>query len=372
MPPHPNPLPNGERERAEILVIAMKRRFAFAVPGDLDTPTGGYAYDRRMIAELDRLGWHADVVDLGKKFPRPSAADRVAARARLAAVPADRCIVIDGLALGVLPNEAVTLRESHRLVALVHHPLALETGLSSAEAEAMGASERAALACVRHVIVTSAVTARALVADYAVLPERVTVALPGIDPVAPAHNSQDGMVALLSVGALVPRKGYDVLLTALATIRDLPWRLTIAGARDRSPATTAAIEAQIVALDLGGRVTLAGAVADARLTELYREADLFVLASRHEGYGMALAQAIAHGVPVIATTAGAIPETVPPGAGILVPPDDAAALTAALRRVIADGEERLCLAKQARAAAGKQPRWADSAKIFASVLEAVT
>src|SRR5262245_21607850 len=350
----------------------MSRSFAFAVPGALDTPTGGYAYDRRMIAELERLGWHADVVDLGKQFPRPSASDRAAARARLAAVPRDRCIVIDGLALGVLPEEAAALRESHRLVALVHHPLALESGLSAAEAKALRGSERAALAAVRHVIVTGAATARLLASDYAVPAGRITVALPGIDPVVPAHRSRDGTVALLSVGALVPRKGYDVLLAALATIRDLPWRLTVAGARDRSPATAAELEATIAALDLAPRVTLDGAVADARLAKLYGEADLFVLASRHEGYGMALVEAIAHGVPVVATTAGAIPETVPPGAGILVPPDDSAALAAALRHVIASGEARQRLAAQARAAAATLPDWPQSAKIFAAVLEAVS
>src|SRR5262249_52125928 len=147
--------------------------------------------------------------------------------------------------------------------------------------------------------------------DYGVPAERITVAPPGVDPVAPSAGSRDGTPALLSVGALVPRKGYDVLIAALAEIADLPWRLTIAGPRDRSPQTAAAIEAAIAARKLDRRVTLAGAVVRDRLAALYGEADLFVLASRHEGYGMALADAIAHGVPVVATTAGAIPETVP-------------------------------------------------------------
>src|SRR5262245_10172880 len=325
-----------------------------------------------MIAELKSLGWHANVVDLGPEFPRPSAAARAAARARLEAVPEGRCIVIDGLALGVLPEAAAELRDSHRLVALVHHPLALETGLSAAEADALRSSERAALASVRHVIVTGAATARLLAADYSVPAERISVALPGIDPVARTRESRGDAVALLSVGALVPRKGYDVLVAALATIRDLPWRLTIAGARDRSPKTASELAAMIVALDLADRVTLAGAVADAWLAELYAEADLFVLASRHEGYGMALAEAIAYGLPVIATTAGAIPDTVPPGAGILVPPDDCAALAAALRRVVASREARQRLAAQARAAAAQLPAWPQSAQVFASVLEAVT
>jgi glycosyltransferase involved in cell wall biosynthesis len=346
----------------------MSRSFVFAVPGDLATPTGGYAYDRRMIAELKNLGWHAKILDLGSDFPRPSAAARAAACARLAAVAGDRCIVIDGLALGVLPEAAVALRASHKLIALVHHPLALESGLSPTQADALLASERSALAAVRHVIVTGAVTARLLVSDYAVLAERITIAPPGVDRVARSQGSRDGAVALLSVGALVPRKGFDVLLAALSTITDLPWRLTIAGARDRSPETAARLAATIFAMKLGERVTLAGAVSSERLAELYAQADLFVLASRFEGYGMAFAEAIAHGVPVIGTTAGAIPETVPAGAGLLVPPDDTDALAAALRSVIENTEERLRLAAGARTAAARLPTWAQSAQIFASVL----
>ena len=350
----------------------VSRSFVFAVPGDLDTPTGGYAYDRRMIAELERLGWHADILDLGSEFPRPSAAARAVARARLATVPPGRCIVIDGLALGALPEAASELSATQKLIALVHHPLALETGLSPADAEALRQSERAALASAHHVIVTSPMTARLIASDYAVAAGLITVALPGVDPVAPAPGSRDGKVSLLSVGALVPRKGYDVLLAALARIVHLPWRLTIAGARDRNPATAADMEATIAALDLAPRVTLAGAVTNERLAELYAAADLFVLPSRFEGYGMALAEALAHGVPVIATRAGAIPETVPSGAGILVPPDDTTALAAALRRLIENDAERRRFAACARASAARLPTWPQSAKVIAGVLEALT
>jgi glycosyltransferase involved in cell wall biosynthesis len=348
----------------------VSRPFVFAVPGDLATPTGGYAYDARMIAELERLGWQADVLDLGSEFPRPSAACRAAAEARLTAVPAGRPIVIDGLALGVLPEAAAALGASHRLIALVHHPLALETGLSRTQAEALRTSERAALAAAHHVIVTGKATARLLADDYAVQPERITVVPPGVDAVAFVPRRRDRTVALLSVGALVPRKGYDVLLAALATLHAAPWRLAIVGARDRDRATAAEIEATMAALALDGRVTLAGAVSPERLAALYQEADVFVLASRFEGYGMAFAEAIAHGVPVIGTTVGAVAEMVPAGAGILVPPDDVGALAAALRRVIADGEERLRLAAGARRAAALLPSWPQSAELFSRVLEA--
>jgi glycosyltransferase involved in cell wall biosynthesis len=350
----------------------VSRNFVFAVPGDLATPTGGYAYDQRMIAELHVLGWHAEVLDLGSSFPRPGPQARAAARARLAAVPQGRPVVIDGLALGVLPEVAVELAESHRLIALVHHPLALETGLAARQADAMRRSERAALAAARHIIASSAATSRILVADYGVSADRVTVAFPGTDRAPKSCGSADGTVALLSVGALVPRKGYDVLLAALADIPDLAWRLTVAGDRGRSPATAAQIEAYIAAKNLDRRVSLAGAVAGERLGELYAGADLFVLASRFEGYGMAFAEAIAHGVPVVGTTAGAIPETVPAGAGILVPPDDPICLAAVLRRLIADEGERGRLAAGARAAADHLPTWRASAQAFAQVLEALT
>jgi glycosyltransferase involved in cell wall biosynthesis len=315
------------------------------------------------------------VHDLGSDFPRPGPASRPAARARLAAVPHGTCVVIDGLALGVLSEEAAALSATHRLVALVHHPLALETGLSASEATALRTSERAALAEMRHVIVTSAATARHLVADYGVTADRITVAEPGVDPVPTARGSlrarHDGTVALLSVGALVPRKGYDVLVAALKQMPELPWRLTIVGDRTRSPATAAQLEADLAAAALDERVTLAGAVSSQELTDYYGSADLFVLPSRHEGYGMAFAEAIAHGVPVVGTRAGAIPDTVPHGTGVLVAPDDVAALAAALRSLIAEPAERRRLAAAARTAAQKLPTWPLSAQKIARVLEAV-
>jgi glycosyltransferase involved in cell wall biosynthesis len=349
----------------------VSRRFCFAIPGDLKTPTGGYAYDARMIEELAQLGWHADVLDLGAEFPRPTAACRAAARTRLASVPRGQCIVIDGLALGVLPDEAASVSATHKLVALVHHPLALETGLTEAEVDALGTSERAALAHMRHVIVTSPATKRHLVADYGVMADQVTVAMPGVEPVPPSRGSHDGTVALLAVGALVPRKGYDLLIAALAQMPELPWRLTVVGDRDRAPATAAQLQSAIAAANLQERVTLAGALSSEELTAFYASADLFVLPSRHEGYGMAFAEAIAHGVPVVGTTAGAIPDTVPDGTGILVPPDDVAALSVALRGLVGDTDARARHAAAARAAAAKLPTWPASAKIFAQVLEAV-
>jgi glycosyltransferase involved in cell wall biosynthesis len=347
------------------------RRLTFAIPGDLATPTGGYAYDRRMITELEHLGWHIDLADLSEGFPWPSNETRSAAQARLLAVPAGRAIVIDGLAFGVLPDAALQLRSRHPLVALVHHPLAMEPGLSAGQSDLLRASERAALAATSHVIVTSAATARYLAADYAVSAERITVVCPGTDRAPMARGGQDGIVRLLSVGAVVPRKGFDVLIAAIGTLIDLPWHLTIAGDRSRDPETAAQLDADIRRYDLVSRVTVHGAVSSERLAELYAGADLFVLASRFEGYGMAYAEAIARGLPIIGTNAGAIPDTVPADVGVLVAPDDPDALALALRKIIEDPDERRRMGTSARAAASRLPTWQESAKIFAHAIEAL-
>jgi glycosyltransferase involved in cell wall biosynthesis len=345
------------------------KRFAFAVPGDLATPTGGYAYDRRMMTELGDLGWRIDLLDLGEGFPWPDEATRATAQSRLLAMPAGRCIVVDGLALGVLPETASQLAGRNPLLALVHHPLALEWGLSVKQADALRASERAALAAVQGVVVTSAATAQLVASDYGVPAGRIAVARPGSDPALMSQGSQDGVVRLLSVGAIVPRKGFDVLIAALATLTDLSWRLTIAGDRTRDRNAAAQLDADIARHALGDRIAAPGAVSPQRLAALYAEADVFVLASHFEGYGMAYAEAVAHGMPVIGTSAGAIPDTVPPDAGLLVDPGDSFALARALRRVIGDADLRQRLASAARAAAPQLPTWRHSAEIFARALE---
>jgi glycosyltransferase involved in cell wall biosynthesis len=194
---------------------------------------------------------------------------------------------------------------------------------------------------------------------------------PGNDRVPPARGSNDGVVRLLAIGSVVPGKGYDLLIAALAEIADLPWRLTIAGDRTRNPAAAARLDADIMAHGLGDRIAVLGAVPPERTVELYLASDAFVLASRFEGYGMALAEAISHGLPVVSTMAGAIPETIPPGTGLLVPPNDAPALAKALRRLISDRRERHRLAKNARAAATQLPTWQDSARLFARAIETV-
>jgi len=345
------------------------KRVVFAVPGSLDTPTGGYAYDRRIMAELQQLGWDVAYLNIGEGFPAPDERTRSAARSLLSAIPAGQPIVLDGLALGVLPDVAAELASQHPLVALVHHPLALECGLTVERADALRRSEQAALAEVREVVVTSPATARLVAAGYGVAAKHITVARPGSDPMPPISRHVNEVPNLLSVGAVVPRKGFDILVSALAMLADLRWRLTIVGDLSRDPKEAANLKGLVVRHRLTDRIETPGAVSPSRLAMLFGKADLFVLASRFEGYGMAYAEALSYGLPVIGTTAGAIPDTIPQGAGLLVPPNDPAALAAALRDVITDADRRRLLSAAALVAAGTLPTWQQSAAIFAATLD---
>lgn len=344
-------------------------RVAFAVPGDPGTISGGYGYDRRVAHELRHRGIAVRALPLPGGFPHPSPATLSNAYAALADVDADELLLVDGLALGAMPDVARAAGD-RPLIGLVHHPLALETGLSAAAAEALRASERRALAGARAVIATSRATAATLAADYRVPADRLYVAPPGTDPAPAATGSGEPRVVLLTVGALVPRKGHDVLLEALAQLRDLAWRLVVAGDAGRDPAWATARREQARAAGIDARITWTGAIDDDRLEAAFDRADAFVAASRHEGFGMAAAEAVARGLPTVTTDAGGLAEAVPDGAGLRVPPGDAPALARALRTLLADHAARAALAEGARRAAPAQLRWSDTAMRIAEALRA--
>jgi len=346
----------------------------FAFPGDLSTPTGGYIYDRRIFAGLERLGWHVQYLSLGEGFPFPEPDTVARARQSLLDLKPGIPIVMDGLALGVLPEIVAELAPRHPVIALIHHPLAFESGLSSARVSTLKASETRALSFAAQVIVTSPATARDLAQSFDVPSELIQVVLPGTAPArlirerSQTTAPQQSTLRLLSVGSIVPRKGFDVLLAALYPLSELDWTLTIAGDATRDALAPAQLLGDIARFGFEDRVHVLGAVDDDRLETLYQEADAFVLASRFEGYGMAFAEALARGLPVIGTTGGAIPDTVPSTAGLLVEPDNVERLTDALRRLMQDAELRCRLSIGAREAALRQPTWQDSTNLFAAAL----
>jgi glycosyltransferase involved in cell wall biosynthesis len=278
-------------------------------------------------------------------------------------------VVVDGLALYGLQQVITTQAHRLRLVAFIHHPLAEETGLSRAEAERAVWLEAAVLPRFRGVLCPSRRTAAA-VERYGVSPDRIAIVPPGTaKPTAYRRLRRGPARALLCVASLIPRKGHCVLVDALARIRHFDWNLMCVGSLDRDPATTRAVRRKISAAGFHRRITLAGEWPPASLSRAYSAADIFVLPSFHEGYGMAYAEAMAHGLPVIATVAGAIPETVSRQAGLLVPPDDPPALAHALRRVIVEPALAASLAAGARSAGARLPDWPETTAEWGKALD---
>lgn len=340
---------------------------ALLVPGRFDTVSGGYLYDRRMVAGLRALGHAVQVVELAGRHPLPDAAAHAAARDALAAVPEGARLVIDGLGLPAFAPLAEALRR-RGAVALIHHPTALETGFSEPDRTALRRLEQALFPRLARLVATSALTARRLREEFGAAPARVGVVEPGTDPARRAAGSGGPAVALLAVGALVPRKGHDVLLRALAGLPDLDWRLTVAGGQ-RDPIHAHGLLALAEELGIAQRVVFAGEVDAAGLEALYAGADAFALATHWEGYGMAAAEAMARGLPLAITAGGAIAELVPTEAGIVSPPGDVPSLTRALRRLVFDAEMRAEMAEASWAAGQRLPRWADRAAAFVAELD---
>ncbi|MEO1694475.1 MAG: glycosyltransferase family 4 protein [Pseudomonadota bacterium] len=345
------------------------------MPGDLQTPTGGYAYARHLIGELPACGWDVAPVRLPDSYPFPGANAIAETERLLLDVPRAAPLLIDGLALGAMPPELVAALPQP-VAALVHHPLGLESGLSNRDRAHLLDNERRVLAHADTVIATSQTTADTLTTQFAVAAARVHVAEPGVAAAERARGSDGTGVALLAVGAVSERKGYDVLIEALARLpRDVSnapgWTLTLVGDSSRAPETAERLRALIAEHDLTDRITMTGAISAQAVDAAYASADAFVLSSRYEGYGMVLTEALARGLPIVSTTGGAAAQTLPDAAGIKIPPDDALALSDALARMIGDADLRARYANAAWAAAADLPRWSDTAASVAAALNEV-
>ncbi|MFN3493713.1 MAG: glycosyltransferase family 4 protein [Hydrogenophaga sp.] len=346
------------------------------VPGDWHQPTGGYAYDRRMARELAALGWTVHAEQLAGPWPTPDPDLLARTHAWLAALPDHSLVLADGLAFGGMPELARFHAGRLRWAALVHHPLHLETGLDGAGRLHLRDSETRALQWARGVVVTSRHTVRDLVA-MGVPEQSIAVVEPGTErvpgPGMPPPHRAPGPVRLLCVATVTPRKGHAVLLEALA---DLPmpeqsWELHNVGSLQRDPDHAHRMQTLAAAMPCASQVTWHGEVDDNTLRSHYDHADVLVLPSLHEGFGMVVTEAVAHGLPVVTTDGGALADTLPPGAGLVVPAGNAPALRAALHRVLHDTALRNQLASGARQAALSLPDWPQQAARLSQWLHAL-
>jgi glycosyltransferase involved in cell wall biosynthesis len=340
---------------------------------DVTRPSGGNAYDRRVCGGLTARGWYVQEHQLSGAWPMPSMADEGALAQAIATVPDDSVVVVDGLIGSAAREVLVPESQRLRLVLLVHMPLGFDA--TGRAAPGIRADELAVLSAARAVVTTSAWTRRQLLEHYSLAEHLVHVAEPGVDSATIAPGTSSGG-ELLCVAAVTPGKGHLDLLRALTDNGDLPWRLTCVGSLDRDPDMVEQLRAQVRACGLEHRVTLAGPLTGESLENAYAAADVLVLASHAETYGMVVTEALAHGLPVIATAVGGLPETLgaaPDGTrpGLLVEAGDPLALAAAMRSWLDDADLR----RQLREAAHRRRRsltgWDQTAVRLAQVLAEV-
>jgi glycosyltransferase involved in cell wall biosynthesis len=331
------------------------------VPADVADPalpSGGNTYDRRVCRDLA-----AHELRVAGTWPRPDDAARAALAATLAALPDGAAVLVDGLVACGVPEVVVPQARRLSLAVLVHLPLGDEVGAAD-----LAARERETLAAVT-VVATSPWVAARLAAVHGLDPDRIAVVPPGVDP-APLAPGTDGATRLLCVGSVTPTKGQDLLVDALAALRDVTWTCDLVGPLGRDPAHVAAVRAAVARHGLDERVRLTGPLVGPALDAAYAAADLLVLPSRVEAYGMVVTEALARGVPVLAADAGGVRDALgTPPPGLLVPPGDAPALAAALRRWLGDAPLRERLRAAARARRTTLPGWEVTSRCLAHVLD---
>ena len=308
---------------------------------DPGRPTGGNIYDRRVCAGLAEAGWDVRVATVAGAWPDPGAGARTDLARLVSAVPDGESVLMDGLIASSAAAQLLPHTGRIRMTVLLHMPLA---AFLDADPDAdVERSERAVLHAACGVIVTSEWTRRQVLSRYGLPADRVHVARPGVDRVAAPARPVRGR--LICVGVLSRHKGQDLLVDALADVADREWRCVLAGSTDRDPDFVARLRARISRLGYDRRIRLTGILSAAALGQEYTTADLLVAPSRSETYGMTVTEALAHGLPVLATAVGGLPEALGSAAdgtrpGRLVPPDDPVALATALGEWLGDEHHR--------------------------------
>lgn len=353
----------------------MNQRLTLIVVGDPGQRTGGYLYDAHITHALREDGWQVDVVGLEGRFPDADTTASEALNAALAAQPDGSRVVIDGLAMGALPRVVARHRARLDITALVHHPLGDELGMTAAKQTQFHQSEMAALSAVARIIVTSRFTRRRLeilAAEMGVKLAPINVVEPGVALAPLSEPTRDGPMNLLCVATVTPRKGQDILATALGPLSQLDWQCHCYGSHARDPEFVKRVAMLIGEHGLTASLHLHGECGSAELEAAYQRADVLVLPSWYEGYGMVVTEALARGLPVITTTGGALNDTLPDAAGLKVPPGDSEALTATLSRFMTDPALRTNLRQGAKAARESLNDWQAAGEQFGRILQPST
>lgn len=343
-------------------------RILFVIPGDINLPTGGYRYDKQITNLWKENDLEVELISIKGAYPFPEEKETKLALQSIDNLPDADIAVVDGLFGGASPGFLKKLSKRMPTVALIHHPLCLENGITPQQASTLEASEKAGLEHVSAVITPSPATTQTIGSLFEFPAEKTFTVVPGVERSELAIGSSSETLNLLCVGSVIERKGYKTLIQALANLKSLDWHLDCIGSTDFDKDLFDRLILQIQQEGMSEQITFHGAVSEAKVHSAYKSADIFVLPSLFEGYGMVYAEAIIRGIPVIGTTAGAIPKTVPDTCGILVEPQNVDELTQALKLMISDRKLREYYRKGAIKAEADFPTWEASAQKFSQIL----
>lgn len=327
---------------------------------DPHQPSGGNIYDRQVSVGLAELGWTVVGHEVPDAWPAPGPAIVSAVDRQLANIPTDRVVLVDGLVGAAAATALVRHADRLRLVALVHMP------------GPPGGPPDAVLRAVRLVVATSSWTARTLIERPGLPRGKVIVAPPGAPDAGIAMGTATG-AALLCVAAVTEPKGHDVLITALAGLQSYPWTCVCVGALDREPTFVRGLRRGLAHSGISERVQLTGPMIGLDLERAYVSADVLIHPSRLESYGLVVTEALARGLPVIATSVGGVPEALGFAAdgrrpGILVEPDDAQALRVAITDWLGESKFRDGLRSAARSRRTTLSRWEQTTSTISAAL----
>ncbi|MBE0486450.1 glycosyltransferase [Marinobacter sp.] len=342
----------------------------FVVPGNPEQNTGGYRYVQRLVQALRGNRINARIKGLPGRFPRPDSVAERSMQDFLASLPVGARVILDGLAMGAMPAVLEQHTERLQMMALVHHPLADETGLDAGEQDWLKRMETRALAQVGQVFTTSEYTAARVQQAYGVAASRIVTAKPAVDDeyvsivrAEPSAGERE-QPRLLCVGHLSARKAQHQLVEALSTLKDLPWQCVLVGAKDRDPEYAEKVSRAISGNGLADRIQLLGEVDAPRIAAAYANADLFVFPSLYEGYGMVIDEALAAGLPVLSSDGGALALTTQKLGACTYPAGDVSELARRLRSLIVNREELQALMAKACHSRNSIRAWPDTARDF--------
>jgi len=340
----------------------------FLIPGDINTLTGGYVYDKNIIEGLIKSGYTVNVHQLSNDFPFPSEENLKKCEAIYKSIPNGNPVFIDSLAFGPIHNILLMYQNKNPVIAIIHLPLTKNPNFSRAEREQFFLPEQNALKLANKIVAVSEFT-KQIIIDYGIETSKIEVITPGVFKMPKKQSYPDNPEKILCVGSYLPGKGQLLLVRALAKLKHLCWTLNMFGIQNFDLPYVQKIQTEIIAEHLDERIFINPPISGDKLTKAYLNADLFILPSFFENFSMALNDALNYGIPVITTDGGGIPLSVPKNMGIIIPKGNETDLKQTIENVLTDSLLYKNLCNAASDYYKSANTWENSINLFQSLLK---